>query len=147
MPNRLKKSAASTGKALVTTDSTGATSRLLVAEAKDVTYGPFSGSASRELTFKLEVSHAESVPAAFYEYVKLRAEQNVRCVYQRSYFPIVELVGVDSWTSFSQDEKHMAEICIAHLCQTGTLPLGSSGFGLSYPEFYHLKNTAVLESK
>ncbi len=112
-----------------------------------MTYGPYSGSALRELAFELEVSHAESVPAAFYEYVKLRAEQNVRCVYQRSYFPIVELVGADSWASFSEEEKHMAEICVAHLFQTGSLPLGSSGFGLSFPEFYHLKNTAMLESK
>jgi hypothetical protein len=78
------------------------------------------------------------VPAALYEYVKLQAEQNVRCLNEETYFQAKDLIGAAGWNAFSDDERGMAALCIAHFYQSGALLLGSSGFGLTYPDCYYL---------
>ena len=140
------KYAASRGTALAHQESTGDAARLPAEETTTMTYGQFSGPALKELTFELTVSQSESVPAALYEYVKLRAQQNVRCLNPRSYFQAKDLIGLDGWHAFGDDARHMAEVCIAHLYQSGALLLGSSGFGLTYPDIYHLTGGASQKS-
>lgn len=101
-------------------------------------YGPFSGTASKELAFDLTETFFELVPAALYEHVKLRVEQNVRCLRNDDYYLPETLVGADCWNEFNEEEKRTAEICIAHLCHSGAVRLGSSGFGLTPPMSYDL---------
>jgi len=99
-------------------------------------YGPFSGTASKELAFNLTETFFERVPAALYEHVKLRVEQNVRCLSSDDYFEPADLVGADCWNEFDDEEKRMAAMCIGHLYITGSLPLDSSGFRLTAPDSY-----------
>lgn len=107
-------------------------------EAKNKSYGPFSGTASRTLAFDLTQTIWEEVPAALYEHVKLRAEQNVRCLSNQSYLKAEDLIGADCWDEFDAEEKRMAGVCIGHLYQSGALPLAATEFGLTPPTFYYL---------
>jgi hypothetical protein len=138
MSKKLKKSAAATGTKLVASESTGATSRLLDKPEKSVTYGPFSGSAVRELRFDVKVSTSIPVPAALYEFVKLQADQNSRCLAPHAYIATEVLVGLDFWCGLSVAERDMANACVSHLCQSGALPLETSGVGLEFSETYYL---------
>jgi len=137
------KNAPSGGKALTHQKNIGSAARLPAEET--MTYGQFSGPALKELNFQVAVSHIEEVPAALYEYVKLQAEQNVRCLDEKRYFRAEDLIGAAGWNAFSDDERSMAALCIAHIYQSGALLLGSSGFGLTYPASYYL--TSGVEQK
>jgi hypothetical protein len=103
-------------------------------------YGPFSGKATKTLTFNLTEAVTESVPSALYEHVKLRVEQNVRCLASRDYFDPKDLVGADCWDEFDAEDKRMAAICIGHLYLTGALTICASGFGLTPPTTYYLNS-------
>ena len=99
-------------------------------------YGPFSGTASKMLAFDLTETIFESVPAALYEHVKLRVEQNLRCLETHDHVQPEKLVGEDCWNEFDDEEKRMAEICIGYLCQSGAVPLRAYDFGLTPPLGY-----------
>lgn len=109
-------------------------------------YGPFSGRATKELTFNLKETISESVPAALYEHVKLRAEQNARCMDSDGCFKTEDFVGADCWDEFDEDEKRMAAMCIGHLYQSGALPVDSSGFEMIPPTYYYPKRNEGLKS-
>lgn len=104
-------------------------------------YGPFSGTASKTLAFDLTETIWESVPAALYEHVKLRTEQNLRCLDSDGYFAPEDLVGADCWNEFDDAEKRMAAMCIGHLSHIGVLPICSSGFELIPPGSYTLDSS------
>lgn len=112
-------------------------------QSKTKSYGPFSGTASKELAFSLTETVFESVPAALYEHVKLRAEQNLRCMDSDGSFKTEDFVGADCWNEFDDEEKRMAAMCIGHLHQTGALPIDSSEFGLIPPKFYYLSREGL----
>ena len=111
------------------------------------TYGPFSGSALKHLEFTLKETISETVSAALYEYVKLRVEQNVRCLDSNDYFDIEDLVGADCWAELDDEDKSNAALCIGHLYLNGSLPLCDSGFGLTPPEYYHLESVKKVKTK
>ena len=83
-------------------------------------YGPFSGTASKTLAFDFTEAIFAFVPAALYEHVKLRVEQNLRCLETHGHIQPKELVGADCWNEFDDEEKRMAEICIGYLCGAAT---------------------------
>ncbi len=114
-------------------------SRSMKSETKS--YGPFSGKASKELAFDLTETIFHSVPAALYEHVKLRAEQNLRCLESDGSFVIEDVVGADCWSELDAEEKRMAAMCIGHLHQTGALPVDSSGFELTPPKYYYVRQS------
>lgn len=114
-------------------------SRSMKSETKS--YGPFSGRASKELAFDLTETISECVPAALYEHVKLRAEQNSRCLDSDGAFLIEDIVGADCWNELDAEEKRMAAMCIGHLHQTGALPVDSSGFELIPPKYYYVRQS------
>ena len=130
------KNAPSGGEALAHQKSIGTAARRPAEET--MTYGQFSGPGLKALNFQVAVSRIEDVPAALYEYVKLQAERNVRCMDEKRYFRAEDLIGAAAWNAFSDDERAMAALCIAHIYQSGALLLGSSGFGLTYPASYYL---------
>lgn len=105
-------------------------------KTENKSYGPFSGTASKELDFDLTETIFESVPAALYEHVKLRVQQNLRCMETRDFCQPEGLVGAACWNEFDDDEKRMAAMCIGHLCQTGAVPLRAYDFGLTPPKGY-----------
>jgi len=111
------------------------------------TYGPFSGSAVKDLEFTLKETICETVSAALYEYVKLRVEQNVRCLASNDYFNIEDLVGADCWAELDDDDKSNAALCIGYLYLSGSLPLCDSGFGLIPPQGYHLDSVKKVKAK
>lgn len=111
-------------------------------KTENKSYGPFSGKASKTLAFDLTETIFESVPAALYEHVKLRAEQNVRCLDSDGSFLIEDVVGAACWNELDAEEKRMAALCIGHLHQTGALPVDSSGFELIPPKYYYLRQSA-----
>ena len=138
MSKKLKKSAEATGKKLVATDSTGVTSRLLDKPGEFMSCGPFFGTAVIKLSFDVKVSTSISVPAALYEYVKLQGDQHTKCLAPHDYSDLERLLGADFWSELSDAEREMAKACVGHLCQSGALPLWTTGFGLKYPEIYGL---------
>lgn len=111
------------------------------------TYGPFSGSAVKDLEFTLKEPIFQTVSAALYEYVKLRVEQNIRCLASNEYFDIEDLVGADCWAELDDKDKRDAALCIGYLCLNGSLPLGSFGFGLIPPQHYEFDSIKKVKAK
>lgn len=111
------------------------------------TYGPFSGAAVKHLEFTLKEPIGETVSAALFEYVKLRAEQNIRCLASNEYFEIEDLIGADCWAELDDNDKSNAAMCIGYLYLSGSLPLYGSGFSLIPPQSYHLDSVKKVKAK
>lgn len=103
-----------------------------------------TGSASpRTLVLDLTVTDRVRVPSAFYASIKAKIEEEIAHLHNFDYLVPQDLLGPDVWCGFSQAEKKMAGICIAHLSQTGALPITALAFDIDYPEFYVLRGARL----
>ena len=97
----------------------------------------------RKLSLQVTVTDRVSVSSAFYAELKTQIEHNIAYLHNFERLVPEDLIGLELWCEFGQAEKRMARICIAHLSQTGALPIRALEFDLEYPEFYVLRGARL----
>jgi hypothetical protein len=102
-----------------------------------------NGNSNKQL-LTINVFNKVLIYREFYEQVKIHVQSNICYRNRLPYLVPEDLLGINIWHEYSDEQKHMARICLAHLSQTGALPIMALDFDMKYPEYYVLKERRNL---
>lgn len=88
------------------------------------------------VTINVRIRDSITVPESFYNSIKSKIRFYLPYLQDSSYFVMEDLLGVGDWGSFTEAEKQMAKVCIAHMAQSGEYPICPRGPVFEYPQSY-----------